>query len=203
MMAPFSQVNAFRGLPAGTVDILMTSSRTQSQTAITDLSRRIDDTLSAHGIQASVMTMNQIADSIRSRINVLDVMLYAVALIVALIGAIGLFNTLAMSVLERRREIGILRSMGATGRKVAGVFWTEAVSMGILAWLVGVVLGIPAAYGFVLLIGALMIPVAFAFNPLGIVLMLIVIVLIGTVASLIPVWGASHVRIAQTLRYEG
>lgn len=203
MMAPFDEVNRFRGLPAGMVDMLMVGSTDPSQAAITTLSRRIDNGLSVSGMQASVMTMKEVSDSIKSRINVLDVMLYAVAIIVALIGAIGLFNTLAMSVLERRREIGILRSMGATGRKVAGVFWTEAMSLGALAWVVGVLLGIPAAYGFVWLIGVLMMQVPFDFNPFGIVLMLAVIVLIATLASIIPVWGASRLRIAQILRYEG
>ena len=65
---------------------------------------------------------------------VLFVLFSSVVAIIAVVGAIGLFNTLAMSVLEHRREIDILRSMGATGRKVAQVFWTEGVALGVVAW---------------------------------------------------------------------
>ena len=93
--------------------------------------------------------------------------------------------------------------MGATGRNVAGVFWTEALSLGALAWLIGIMLGIPAAYGFVWLIQVLLMPVPFSFNLLGIVFMLAFIVIVATLASVIPVWGAARVRIAQTLHYEG
>ena len=203
VIVPLTEVNRFRDLPPNLVDALMVRSVNGDQAAVTALSRRIDDKLSAAGMQAAVTTMRELANVIKSSVNILNVMLYAVAVIIALVGAIGLFNALAMSVLERRREIGILRSMGATGRKVAGVFWTEGLSLGVLAWVFGVVLGIPAAYGFVWLIGQLLMPVPFSFNPFGVVFMLAFIVVVGTLASVIPAWGAARVRVAQTLRYEG
>jgi putative ABC transport system permease protein len=107
-----------------------------------------------------------------------------------------------MSVLERRREIGILRSMGATGRKVAQVFWTEGVTLGVVAWLIAIVLGIPLAYGFIQLLSQLLVTVPFSFDPLSVVVMLVFVIAVATLASIAPVWGASRVKIAQTLRYE-
>jgi putative ABC transport system permease protein len=203
LVTSVAEVNRFRGLPAGLTDTVVMRSINGDQAAVTRLSKRIDDRVSAAGLQATVMTVKEVKDRINGQVNILRVMLYALAVIVALAGAIGLFNTLAMSVLERRREIGILRSMGASGRKVTGVFWTEALSMGVLAWVVGVALGIPAAYGFVWLIGKLLMPVPFAFNPFGVVFMLAFIAIVATLASVIPAWGAARVRTAQTLRYEG
>jgi putative ABC transport system permease protein len=203
LITSVAEVNRFRDLPAGLADTVVMRSTNGDQAAVTALSKRIDDRVSAAGLQATVMTVKEVKDRINGQVNILNVMLYALAVIVALAGAIGLFNTLAMSVLERRLEIGILRSMGASGRKVTGVFWTEALSLGVLSWMVGVALGIPAAYGFVWLIGALLMPVPFAFNPLGVVFMLAFIAIVATLASVIPAWGAARVRIAQTLRYEG
>lgn len=203
MIVPLEETSRFRHLPLNLTSGLMIGATSQDQVAVDRLSRRLDDKLASAGMQATVMTSKQLKDTIASEVNVLNVMLYAVAVIVALVGAIGLFNALAMSVLERRREIGILRSMGATGRKVAGVFWTEGLSLGVLAWVLGVAIGVPAAYGFVWIIQTVLMPVPFAFNPFSVVAMLVFIAVIATLASLVPVWGAARVRIAQTLRYEG
>ena len=107
-----------------------------------------------------------------------------------------------MSVLERRREIGILRSMGAVSRKVAQVFWTEGMTLGVLAWVLALILGFPAAFGFILIQAHLLAPVPFAFNPIYIVWMLIVILVLASLASIGPTFGAMRIKIAQTLRYE-
>src|SRR5207244_6241856 len=74
--------------------------------------------------------------------------------------------------LFRSREIGILRSLGATGRRVAAVFWTEALALSALAWSLAVVVGIPASLAFVNLIAAVLIPISFAFDPAALLAML-------------------------------
>ena len=202
LLAPAAQVNAYLHLPPDYVSGIMVKSTSASQAEIDALATRIDSALSSNGYPARITTAQQQVQRNQSQFLILYVLLYTVAGIVALVGAIGLFNALAMSVLERRREIGILRSMGATSRKVAQVFWTEGVSLGVIAWVIAIALGIPVAYGFVQLIGNLLASVPFAFNALNLVWMLVFIVLVASVASVGPVWGAARVKIAQTLRYE-
>jgi len=202
LLAPTAQVSAFLHLPTNYTQLVMVQSTNSSLSEINSLATRIDDAMSSSGLQANVSTSQQQIQRIQNEFQILYALLYTVAVIVALVGAIGLFNALAMSVLERRREIGILRSMGATGRKVAQVFWTEGISQGMFSWLIALVLGIPAAYGFVLLLGNILVPVPFAFNPMSLVEMLGFIVLVASIASIGPVWGATRVKIAQTLRYE-
>lgn len=92
--------------------------------------------------------------------------------------------------------------MGATGGKVAQAFLTEGVALGALAWLVATVVGIPAAYGFVQLLGHLIVQVPFAFDPVSLLVMLAFVLVVASLASLGPVWGATRVKVAQTLRYE-
>ena len=193
----------YRGLPRDFTNAVLVVSTSQDQPAINALSSRIDSKVAASGLSASTQTAKEFKDGAIRMVGIINMLLYAVAIIVALVGAMGLFNTLAMSVLERRREIGILRSMGATGRKVAGVFWTEGMSLGVIGWLLGIVVGIPAAYGFVQVLGSLLMEVPFVFNPVSLLYMLLFIVAVATLASVVPVWGAARVRIAQTLRYEG
>jgi putative ABC transport system permease protein len=202
LLAPIDQVSAFRGLPPGYSDGLLVRSTSASLADVNALSAHLDDALSRAGYPASVSTRQQIVQRNDTQFLVLVVLLYAVSAIVALVGAIGLFNALAMSVLERRREIGILRSMGARGGKVAQVFWTEGLALGILGWFLAILLGIPAAYGFVQLLSHLIATLPFAFDPVSLVWMLAFILVVATVASIGPAWAARRVRIAQTLRYE-
>lgn len=202
MLAPLAEVNAFEHLPASFVQSMLVTSTSGSQADIDALSKHVDDALAQAGLQASVATTAAQVASNQSGFLLLYVLFYSVVAIVALVGAIGLFNALAMGVLERRREIGILRSMGATGRKVAQVFLAEGIGLGVIGWLMGILIGVPAAYGFIALLSSVLLRVPFAFNPMSLVVMLVFIVLVATVASLGPVWAASRVKIAQTLRYE-
>jgi len=94
------------------------------------------------------------------------------------------------------------RSMGATGRNVAQVFWTEGVGLGVISWLIAVIIGIPAAYGFLQLLSSVLLNSPFDFNPVSMLAMLTFIVALASLATIGPVWSASRVRIADTLRYE-
>lgn len=202
LLAPRAQVNAFYRLPADATAMVMIQSVNQDPAQVTDLANRVDKALSSAGWLPNVTTAQQEIQQNHDKYQIIYILLYAVAVIIALVGAISLSNTLAMSVLERRREIGILRSMGATGRKVIQVFWSEAMTLGLISWLVALLLGVPAAYGFVWLQGRLLAPIPFAFNALHLVWMFVFMILVASLASIGPVVGASRVRIAQTLRYE-
>jgi len=196
------QANAFYHLPSDYAQSVMISSTSSKQADIDALAKRVDDTLGGTAAQATVQTANQEIQRNQGVFLILYALFYSVVAIIALVGGIGLLNSLAMGVLERHREIGILRSMGATGRKVAQVFWTEGVGLGVVSWVIAIVIGIPAAYGFVQVLGAVLLKSPFVFNPLSVLAMLVFIVAVASLATIGPVWSASRVRIAETLRYE-
>jgi putative ABC transport system permease protein len=125
-----------------------------------------------------------------------------VALIVGAVGILGLANALATSVLERRREIGMLRSMGGSSWQVARVFWVEGLALGGIAWVLGSLLGIPLAYGFVQLISRQILHVDFALDASAFAVMLAAVLVIATLASIVPALRASRIRVADMLRYE-
>ena len=166
------------------------------------LATNVSNAMSNAGYISDVITPQQQIEQAQSKYQIIYTMFDIVAIIIALVGAVGLSNTLAMSVLERRKEIGILRSMGAVGRKVAQVFWAEGTTLGILSWILALVLGIPVTFGFLLIQAHLLVPVPFAFNPLSIVWMFIVIIALSALASIGPAFGAARMRVVQTLRYE-
>jgi putative ABC transport system permease protein len=69
------------------------------------------------------------------------------AILLALVGGLGLMGTMSINVLERTREIGVLRAIGAPNRGVAQVFILEGITIGFLSWLMGALLAIPLTQG--------------------------------------------------------
>ena len=201
-LTTIDSLNAFDGLPANLAQTYFVQGVDRSPKAVDAMANALDTSLSQAGLSPTTTTAQQYKDRNLSQFQIIYIVLYAVAALVALVGILGLFNTLTTSVFERRREIGIMRSMGASGWRVGRVFWLEGLSLAVIAWLVAIVLGIPGAYAFVGLIGAELLPVPFAFDPTALLVMLIFILVIATLASFGPVLKASRVRIADTLRYE-
>ncbi|TME74368.1 MAG: FtsX-like permease family protein [Chloroflexi bacterium] len=201
-MTSYDNYLAFYELPADRARGFMVGSADHAQPAVDETANRIDAALVREGLSPNVTTAHQQVTRNQGQFQILYILLYAVAAIVALVGILGLFNTLTTSVLERRREIGILRSLGATGRRVAAVFWTEALALSALAWSLAVVVGIPASLAFVNLIAAVLIPISFAFDPAALLAMLLFTFVIATVASFIPALSAARLRVVETLRYE-
>ena len=201
-LAPIGQLYEFEDRPAGLASGFMIATADHSQRAVDETANRLDDKLTAEGLAPVVTTNAQNIKRNQNQFQVLYLLLYSVAAIVALVGILSLFNTLTTSVLERRREIGVLRSLGATGARVAAVFWIEGLALAGIAWALAVVLGLPAAYGFISLISAVLVNVGFAFNPLNLLPMLVFTFGIATLASVIPALSAARLRVAETLRYE-
>ncbi|NJO00226.1 MAG: FtsX-like permease family protein [Anaerolineales bacterium] len=77
--------------------------------------------------------------------EVIVVLLLIMAVLIAVIGGLGLMGTMSINVLERTREIGVMRAIGAPNGAVRRVFIIEGIIIGVLSWLVGAILAIPSA----------------------------------------------------------
>ncbi|MGZ6286063.1 MAG: ABC transporter permease [Ktedonobacterales bacterium] len=154
------------------------------------------------GDRGTIDTVHEYVTRRQGTWYILYYMLYGGALIVGVVGILGLANTLSASVLERQREIGILRAMGATGRRVAQVFWVEGLALGGIAWCLGALLGVPLAYAFVQMLWQVVMPVDLYVDYVAFAVMLAAILSVATVASIAPTWRASRVRVGEMLRYE-
>jgi putative ABC transport system permease protein len=134
--------------------------------------------------------------------RILTILLYAMTVIVAVIGGIGVANTLTLNVLERRREIGVMRAVGGQNTHLVQVFLTEALVMGGMGFLLGLALGWPMARGLVWLMEQVLFPLDFSF-PIGMVGSAFLFTLALTaIASIGPALGAAHLKASQALRYE-
>jgi putative ABC transport system permease protein len=134
--------------------------------------------------------------------KILTILLYAMTIIVGTIGGIGIANTLTLNVLERRREIGVMRALGGRNSHLIQVFLTEALTMGAFGFLLGVALGYPLARLLVWVMEQVLFPLDFTFPAEMVAYALVFTLLLTTVASIGPALGAARMKVSQALRYE-
>jgi len=134
--------------------------------------------------------------------QILTALLYAMVVIVATIGGIGIANTLTLNVLERRREIGVLRAIGAQNSHLIQVFLTEALLLGGGGYLVGMLLGYPLAALLVFALSRVLFEISFQFPLTSLLQAGLFTLALTTLASVGPALGAARLRVGQTLRYE-
>jgi ABC-type antimicrobial peptide transport system permease subunit len=136
-----------------------------------------------------------------SDFRVLQQMADQISLVAVFIGAVGMLNTMLMSVLERTREIGVLRSLGWRRRQVLGMIVKESLVLGG----VGGLCGIPLGLGMGSLIGAAGIwggAIEPLYTPLLFVRAVVVALVAGTIGGLYPAWRATRLHPVEALRYE-
>jgi putative ABC transport system permease protein len=201
-LTPIGNYAAFAGLSRDLIQGFIVQGVNRSPQAVQTMAGHLDTILNSMGLAPSTKTEQEKDALRRTLFTLVDALFYVAEAVVACVGILGVFNTLTTSVLERRREIGVLRSLGATNWRVVCIFWLEGVILAMIAWMLGVVLGIPGAYGFVLLLGTIFIRLPVAFNPFLLLNMLSFIIIMVLLASVIPVFSAVRVRIAEMLRYE-
>jgi putative ABC transport system permease protein len=128
-------------------------------------------------------------------------LLDALALIAVLVAGLGMVNTFSMSVLERVREIGVLRATGMTRGQVWGMVVIEAGILGIVGSAIGAVVGLVVG---ILLVGWSSGGFAFAFDPpwVSIVLGFCFGILVSIIASIYPAGMASRLSIVRALQHE-
>ncbi len=202
-----TSVAAYNGVAVGkdgnALSAFLVQAKDRSLGAVNQLADDLDGLLNqGQGGGAGVRTLSAETQRQQQNMFVLYALLYAVALIVGAAGVLGLTNALTASVLERRREIGMLRAMGASGWRVGQVFWSEGLALGGIAWLAGVVVGLPLAYLFVRAFGQMVMPVDFVIDPAAFVVMFVAVVVIASLATFAPASRASRIRVADMLRYE-
>jgi len=95
----------------------------------------------------SAFTSEQIIEQVGQIIGVISITLIGIASIALLVAGVGIANTMYMSVVERTREIGVMKAIGATNKHILQMFLIESLIIGLIGGVVGVILGSGLAYG--------------------------------------------------------
>jgi putative ABC transport system permease protein len=130
-------------------------------------------------------------------LDLITLFLGAIASIALVVGGVGISNTMFMSVLERRREIGTMKALGARTGQIRDLFMVESGIIGLAGGLLGV--GLAAIIGYALI---RLLNLTFVFDPLAIGGSLAFSVLVGLVSGTLPALEAAKVDPIEALRYE-
>lgn len=143
-------------------------------------------------------------DTASESLDILVTFLLIMALLTALVGSMGLTGTMSMNVLERTREIGIMRAIGAVDSAIMRTVIAEGVVIGIISFALAILLSIPLTYLLSTIVSLAVfetpIEVVFTFTGYGIWLALVLI--LSAVASIVPARNAARLTIREVLAYE-
>lgn len=138
------------------------------------------------------------------RFNLISVVLSILSLMVAIVGALGLAGTMSMNVLERTREIGVMRAVGASDRAVRQVIVSEGVVIGGLAWLMGTLVSVPMSMLMSYAIGKNLLGTGLIWTYAWFAVAVWGVVVLGMsiVASRLPARSAVQLTVREVLAYE-
>lgn len=138
------------------------------------------------------------------RFNLLSVLLAILAALIGVVGGLGLAGTMSINVLERTREIGVMRAVGASDAAVRQIVLSEGLTIAALAWLLGTLLSLPLSYamGYVIGIGLLNAPLIWSYSLPAVGVWLVIVLLIAVIASLLPARAAVRLTVREVLTYE-
>jgi len=143
-------------------------------------------------------------DTAVESLDTLVVFLLIMAVLTAVVGSMGLTGTMGMNVLERTREIGIMRAIGADDRAVMRTVIAEGLVIGMMSFVLAIILSIPFTYGLSTIVSLAVFesPIDVVFTYLGYAIWLGLVLILSALASILPARNAARLTIREVLAYE-
>jgi putative ABC transport system permease protein len=171
-----------------------------------DVVRNLNAHFKAIGIHMSGSeTLDDVRRIVNSQFGIVVSFLMIMALLLAVVGGLGLMGTMSINVLERTREIGVLRAIGASNGAVLGIVIAEGVLIGAISWMLAAVSALPLSLLMSDAVGKAFIqmPLDFVFSLTGLGLWLALVLTLAALASFLPAWNAARLTVRDVLAYEG
>jgi putative ABC transport system permease protein len=149
-------------------------------------------------------TNSGLIENILSAFDIIVVLLLVTAVMIAVVGGLGLTGTMSLSVLERTREVGVMRSVGASTGTLRFMFILEGTIVGIISYIITLILSAPVTFAFGTALGETLRgkPLTFKFAFDGPIIWFMIVIVVSAVASTLPAHRASQISIREALTYE-
>ncbi|HEY3273235.1 MAG TPA: FtsX-like permease family protein [Methanocella sp.] len=155
----------------------------------------------------NVSTAASISDMrlrMKEHLAVIAAFITFIAGLTVVVGGLGLASAMSINLIERRREIGIMRAIGASARTIVRLITVESLVIGLLSWLIAVLLAQPLSYVIGSVFGTIFFksPLDIAFSHPGMILWLALVVILAPAASLLSARKAAKLPVNEVLAYE-
>jgi len=171
--------------------------------------KRVNEQLQAmfkeRGVQVTSTTLGtQFIEDQKAQTDILVYFMLVMASLIAVVGGLGLMGTMSINVLERTREIGVMRAIGASNLDIQTIVIVEGMVIGILSWAVSIFVSIPITNALTYGVGMAILtaPMPTVYGVSGILVWLLFTIVLGTLASALPARRASKLTVRDTLAYE-
>ena len=143
-------------------------------------------------------------DTALESLDILVTFLLIMALLTASVGSMGLTGTMSMNVLERTREIGIMRSIGAKDSVIMRTVIAEGMVIGLISFVLAVLVSIPFTYGLATIVSVAIFstPIKVVFTLTGYGIWIALVLVLSSLASILPARNAARLTIREVLAYE-
>ena len=149
-------------------------------------------------------TSTSILDQLKNILGIFQYVVVGFAGIAVIVGSVGIANTMYMSVLERTKEIGIMKSIGATNKAIMTIFLIESAFFGVIGGIIGSIIGILMALGAKYAIEAFSpgLPFLILIDPYIIGGAILFSAIAGILSGILPARAASKLNPVDALRFE-
>lgn len=166
---------------------------------------QMEKKLGSQGLNVS--SISSIADmrtQMKAHLAIIVALVMFMSGMTVVVGMLGLASTMSINLVERRREIGVMRAIGASGRTVSRLVAVEALIVGLMSWLIAVVLAMPLSYVIGSVFGMIFFksPLDITFSCVGLVVWLAIVVVLSPAASLLSARKAAKLPVHEVLAYE-
>ncbi len=201
---PFAALNEATGT-INTGNLLVLATATHELAVQAQAVAAVNQTCAARHIEIlSLQSASQFRESGRLLFSTVTLMLLIMVAASAGVGCLGLWGTLSISVMERQRETGVLRALGARPVVIAGLFVGEGLAVGALSWVLALPLSYPAGLMFSQALSKVILGTVLDFNYSfsGALLWLGIVLALSALASLWPALSALRISVREALAYE-
>ncbi|UCC88854.1 MAG: FtsX-like permease family protein [Anaerolineales bacterium] len=154
------------------------------------------------GIFAGQDTASEATAAIVANFAMISTLLGVMAIVIGAVGGVALSGVLSLNVLERTREIGVMRAIGASSGAIARLFIGEGLILGWLSWAIAVPLSIPAGRLMTQAVGVpFNMSLVYTYSPSGAIYWLFIVTLLSILASYFPARGATRISVRESLAY--
>ncbi len=170
-----------------------------------EVAKALREQLKQAGFKVSgSQTIGEIRANVQFQFSIIVVMLLVMAVLLAVVGGLGLMGTMSINVLERTREIGVMRAIGASTGAILGIVMVEGIIIGMVSWAIGALIALPLSRLLAEAVGQVFLKSSpsYVFSITGALLWLGTVIVLAAVSSMLPAWNASRVTVRDVLAYE-